>query len=198
MPSNNGLCLVYTYTACAVCVTIFSTGSKFRPVSNFRELHTLTQATHSYALLIIQIAETLSSSAYSPSSISYRSLKHMSESNLGYICFSLGLRHIWKLPWLMDCITIRMLGTACKNWIRTKKLEAQILLTSMNIQAACRIEPTVRMTMPGTCQSFRSLMCVALMRCLSPRWYQKLSIEAKHSRNTNTPVSTTTMWISSV
>ena len=35
----------------AVCVTIFSTGGKFRPVSNFTESHTLTLATRSYALL---------------------------------------------------------------------------------------------------------------------------------------------------
>ena len=32
-------------------VTIFSTSGKFRLVSNFRELHALTQATRSYALL---------------------------------------------------------------------------------------------------------------------------------------------------
>ena len=37
--------------SCAVRVTIFSTGGKFRPVSNFTELHALTQASHSYALL---------------------------------------------------------------------------------------------------------------------------------------------------
>ena len=30
------------YAACAVCVTNFSTGSKYRPVSNFAKLHTLT------------------------------------------------------------------------------------------------------------------------------------------------------------
>ena len=30
-----------------ICVTIFSIGGKFRPVSNFTELHTLTQAAHS-------------------------------------------------------------------------------------------------------------------------------------------------------
>ena len=33
-------------------VTVFSTGSNIRPVCNFMELHTLTQATHSYALSI--------------------------------------------------------------------------------------------------------------------------------------------------
>ena len=32
-------------------VTIFSTGGKFRPASNL-QLHALTQATHSYALLV--------------------------------------------------------------------------------------------------------------------------------------------------
>ena len=43
--ANNGLCLL---AACAVSVTIFGTGSKFRPVSNSTQLHTL--AVHSYAL----------------------------------------------------------------------------------------------------------------------------------------------------
>ena len=33
-------------------VTVFSTGSNIGPVCNFMELHTLTQATHSYALSI--------------------------------------------------------------------------------------------------------------------------------------------------
>ena len=33
-------------------VTIFSTGGEFRLVSNFPELHTVTQATRSHALLI--------------------------------------------------------------------------------------------------------------------------------------------------
>ena len=42
-----GLCLA----VCPVCVTIFSTGSEFRPVSNFTKLHTLTLAARSYALL---------------------------------------------------------------------------------------------------------------------------------------------------
>ena len=36
----------------ALHVTIFSNGSKFHPVSNFTELHALTLASHSYALLI--------------------------------------------------------------------------------------------------------------------------------------------------
>ena len=45
--SNNG----WVYTACAVCVTNFSTGSKYRPVSNFAKLHTLTWAACFYALL---------------------------------------------------------------------------------------------------------------------------------------------------
>ena len=44
--SNNGLCL---HTAARV--TIFSTGGKFGPVSNFTELHALTQVAHSYVLL---------------------------------------------------------------------------------------------------------------------------------------------------
>ena len=37
--------------SCAVCVTILSAGSKFHLVSNFMELHGLTQAPRSYALL---------------------------------------------------------------------------------------------------------------------------------------------------
>ena len=35
----------------AAALTIFSTGGKFRPVSNFTELHALTLAARSYALL---------------------------------------------------------------------------------------------------------------------------------------------------
>ena len=51
MLSNNGLCPL----ACAVCVAIFSNGGKFRLVSNFMELHALTQADHSYVLLVLGI-----------------------------------------------------------------------------------------------------------------------------------------------
>ena len=39
------------YAACTVCV---STGGKFQPVSNFIELHVSTQATCSFALLIVE------------------------------------------------------------------------------------------------------------------------------------------------
>ena len=35
--------MTYVYTACTVCVTIFSSGGKFRPVSNFTELQLLLQ-----------------------------------------------------------------------------------------------------------------------------------------------------------
>ena len=42
--------MTYVNAACTGCVTIFSTGGKFRLVSNFTEFHTLTQATGSYAL----------------------------------------------------------------------------------------------------------------------------------------------------
>ena len=42
--------------ACAVCVTIFSTGDKVQLLSNFTELHALTLAARSYALLLIGIA----------------------------------------------------------------------------------------------------------------------------------------------
>ena len=45
--------MAYVYAACAVCVTIFSTGGKFRSISNFEKLHALTLATHSHALLIV-------------------------------------------------------------------------------------------------------------------------------------------------
>ena len=44
------------YAACLVCVTIFSTGGKFRLVSNFTELHALTLATCFYAFLVNSIA----------------------------------------------------------------------------------------------------------------------------------------------
>ena len=40
--------MAYVYAA---CVTIFSTGGKFRPVLTFMELHALTLAARSYALL---------------------------------------------------------------------------------------------------------------------------------------------------
>ena len=44
-PGNEATTLAYVYTAaCAIHVTIFSTGGKFRLVSNFTELHTLTLA----------------------------------------------------------------------------------------------------------------------------------------------------------
>ena len=36
---------VYAQAVCTVCVTIFSIGGKFQPVSNFTELHALTLAT---------------------------------------------------------------------------------------------------------------------------------------------------------
>ena len=49
MLSNNGS---YLRTACAVGVTIFSTGGKFQLVSTFMKLHAFPQATHSYALLL--------------------------------------------------------------------------------------------------------------------------------------------------
>ena len=47
--------MAYDYSACAVHVTIFSTASKFRLVSNFTELHVLAPAAHSYVLLTYQM-----------------------------------------------------------------------------------------------------------------------------------------------
>ena len=44
------------YPACAVHVTIFITGGKFNPVSNFIRLHALTQGTIFYALLCFVLA----------------------------------------------------------------------------------------------------------------------------------------------
>ena len=52
MVSNNDYCLHIAAQYCTVHVTIFSTGGKFQPVSNFTELHVFTQATRSCALLI--------------------------------------------------------------------------------------------------------------------------------------------------
>ena len=43
--------MAYVNAACAGHVTIFSTGGKFRPVSNFTWLHALTLAARSYVLL---------------------------------------------------------------------------------------------------------------------------------------------------
>ena len=45
--------MAYVKSGCAVRVTIFSTGGKFRPVSNFTELHAHTLVARSYALLYI-------------------------------------------------------------------------------------------------------------------------------------------------
>ena len=50
MFSNNDLC---AYASCAVCVTIYSTGGKFRSVSNFTELHTLTPTVMSVNVLAV-------------------------------------------------------------------------------------------------------------------------------------------------
>ena len=46
--------MAYVYAGYAVHVTIFSTGGKFWPVSNFMELHAPTLATCSYALLMFR------------------------------------------------------------------------------------------------------------------------------------------------
>ena len=43
--------MAYVNAACAGRVTVFSTGGKFGPVLNFTELHALTLAARSYALL---------------------------------------------------------------------------------------------------------------------------------------------------
>ena len=43
--------MAYVNAACAVRVTIFSPGSKFRPVLDFTLLQAFTLATRSYALL---------------------------------------------------------------------------------------------------------------------------------------------------
>ena len=51
---HSSMVFVYVYTVCAVCVTIFSTSSKFGPVSNFTELHALTQ-TYAFLFLCMQI-----------------------------------------------------------------------------------------------------------------------------------------------
>ena len=48
MLSNNRLCLP---AAVQYVLLFFSTDGKFRPVSNFMQLHTLTLATRSYTLL---------------------------------------------------------------------------------------------------------------------------------------------------
>ena len=59
----------YVYAACAVCVTIYSTGGKFQPVSICTKLHALTLATRSYALLVqyrVQSYVKLCSVLYKP------------------------------------------------------------------------------------------------------------------------------------
>ena len=46
------------HVPCPVGVTIFSTGAKFRPVSNFTKLHASTLAARSYALLLLLLHHT--------------------------------------------------------------------------------------------------------------------------------------------
>ena len=66
--------MVYVYAACALHVTIISTGGKFQLVSNFMELHTLTLVALSYvqsfwyinALTSISTCVPLSSSSSCP------------------------------------------------------------------------------------------------------------------------------------
>ena len=48
--------MAYVYAACAVRVTIFNSGGKFQPISNFTKLHTLTPAAHFHTLLITCIS----------------------------------------------------------------------------------------------------------------------------------------------
>ena len=50
--------------ACAVCVTIFSSGGKFRLVSNFMELHALTLAARPVSNFMELHALTLSAYSY--------------------------------------------------------------------------------------------------------------------------------------
>jgi len=47
--------MAYLYATSAVCITIFSTGGKFHPVSNVMQLHALTQVTRSYLLEVLDI-----------------------------------------------------------------------------------------------------------------------------------------------
>ena len=51
--------MAYVNAACAGHATIYSTSGKFRPVSNFTQLHALTLAPHSYALLVQSIIRCL-------------------------------------------------------------------------------------------------------------------------------------------
>ena len=48
--------MAYVHTACAVQVTISSTGGKLQLVSNFTELHALTLVSRSSALLLTAIS----------------------------------------------------------------------------------------------------------------------------------------------
>ena len=50
--------MAYVYATYAVHVTVFNTGGKFHPVSNFIKLHTLTLAAHSYTFLVTHDALT--------------------------------------------------------------------------------------------------------------------------------------------
>ena len=59
--SNSGFC----YTTCAVCVTIFSTGGKFRLVSNFTELYIFTLGSKPPALTHLCMYEVMSGGHHS-------------------------------------------------------------------------------------------------------------------------------------
>lgn len=50
-----GHMMAYVYAACPIHVIILSIGSKLQPVSNFTELHALTLAARSYALLYVHM-----------------------------------------------------------------------------------------------------------------------------------------------
>ena len=78
--------MAYVYTACPVHV---STGSKLRPVS---ELHALTLAVHSYALLL----QYMKSSRAMPSALDWESFP---ESSPTLLYGETGHNQSWKEVW---------------------------------------------------------------------------------------------------
>ena len=68
--------MAYFCTACAVRVTIFSMGGKFRPVSNFTELHALALAARSYVLLVHSYVENVVHTVSLYIAVAYLFIKH--------------------------------------------------------------------------------------------------------------------------
>jgi len=88
--------MAYVYTAHAGCVTIFSDGDKFRPVSKFTELHSLALATCSY-LLLVGVQQKL----------------QVARGNIIQISYGVHSAHLSGYLWLFSSLTQHTYGTEC-------------------------------------------------------------------------------------